>query len=278
MIVDAPAKLNLCLYLGPVRDDGRHELRSIFEPLALADRIEVTEADLDQVVSLDIEGENLAETALKALRARGWKGGPLQIEIDKLIPIAAGLGGGSADAAAVLRLAVGEVDGIDEIAAKLGADVPSQLAPRPLLVAGAGERLEPIPVPAAHGVVLIPFAEGLDTGEVYAEADRLGSARAAAELEQIEAKLREATAAGASPLDYAELLVNDLQPAALSLRPQIGEALEALRGAGAKVAMVTGSGPTAFGLFEDAAVAERATGALHESFPAAIATRPGVAP
>jgi 4-diphosphocytidyl-2-C-methyl-D-erythritol kinase len=127
-------------------------------------------------------------------------------------------------------------------------------------------------------VVLIPFAEGLDTGEVYAEADRLGSARAAAELEQIEAKLREATAAGASPLDYAELLVNDLQPAALSLRPQIGEALEALRGAGAKVAMVTGSGPTAFGLFEDAAVAERATGALHESFPAAIATRPGVAP
>jgi 4-diphosphocytidyl-2-C-methyl-D-erythritol kinase len=278
VIVDAPAKLNLCLYLGPVRDDGRHELRSIFEPLALADRIEVTEADLDQVVSLDIEGENLAETALKALRAQGWKGAPLQVEIDKVIPVAAGLGGGSADAAAVLRLAVGEVDGIDEIAAKLGADVPSQLAPRPLLVAGAGERLEPIPVPAAHGVVLIPYAEGLDTGEVYAEADRLGSARTAAELEQIEAKLREATAGGASPLGYAELLVNDLQPAALSLRPQVGEALEALRGAGAKVAMVTGSGPTAFGLFEDAAAAERATGALHESFPAAIATRPGVTP
>jgi 4-diphosphocytidyl-2-C-methyl-D-erythritol kinase len=278
VIVDAPAKLNLCLYLGPVRDDGRHELRSIFEPLELADRIEVTEADFDQVVSLDIEGENLAETALKALRAKGWKGDPVQVEIDKVIPIAGGLGGGSADAAAVLRLAVGEVDGIDEIAAKLGADVPSQLAPRPLLVAGAGERLEPIPVPAAHGVVLIPSPDGLDTGEVYAEADRLGSARTAEELEQIEVKLRQATAGGASPLDYAELLVNDLQPAAVSLRPQIGEALEALRGAGAKVAMVTGSGPTAFGLFEDAAMADRATGALHESFPAAIATRPGVAP
>jgi 4-diphosphocytidyl-2-C-methyl-D-erythritol kinase len=278
LIVDAPAKLNLCLYLGQLRGDGRHELRSIFEPLELADRIEVTEADSDQVVSLDIEGENLAETALTALRARGWKGAPLRIEIDKLIPIAAGLGGGSADAAAVLRLAVGEVEGIEEIAAKLGADVPSQLAPRPLLVAGAGERFEPIPVPAAHGVVLIPSAEGLDTGEVYAEADRLGSARGAGELDQIEAKLRQATAGGASPLDYPELLVNDLQPAALSLRPQIGEALEALRGAGAKVAMVTGSGPTAFGLFEDAAAAERATGALHQSFPAAIATRPGVAP
>ena len=278
MIVDAPAKLNLCLYLGQLRDDGRHELRSIFEPLALADRIEVTEADSDQVVDLDIDGDNLAETALAALRAGGWKGAPLQIEIDKVIPVAAGLGGGSADAAAVLRLAVGEVEGIDEIAAKLGADVPSQLAPRPLLVAGAGERLEPIPVPAAHGVVLIPSAEGLDTGEVYAEADRLGSARTADELKRIEAKLREATAAGASPLDYAELLVNDLQPAALSLRPEIDEALEALRGVGAKVAMVTGSGPTAFGLFEDVAAAERATGELHESFPGAISTRPGVAP
>jgi 4-diphosphocytidyl-2-C-methyl-D-erythritol kinase len=278
MIVDAPAKLNLCLYLGQLRDDGRHELRSIFEPLALADRIEVTEAELDQVVSLDIEGENLAETALKALRAQGWKGAPLQVEIDKVIPVAAGLGGGSADAAAVLRLAVGEVDGIEEIAAKLGADVPSQLAPRPLLVAGAGERFEPIPVPAAHGVVLIPSAEGLETAAVYTEADRLASARGAGELDQIEAKLRQATAGGASPLDYPELLVNDLQTAALSLRPQIGEALEALRGAGAKVAMVTGSGPTAFGLFEDAAAAERATGALHQSFPAAIATRPGVAP
>jgi 4-diphosphocytidyl-2-C-methyl-D-erythritol kinase len=178
----------------------------------------------------------------------------------------------------VLRLAVGEVDGIEEIAAKLGADVPSQLAPRPLLVAGAGERFDPIPVPAAHGIVLIPSQEGLNTADVYAEADRLGSARGADELEQIEAKLRAATAAGASPLDYADLLVNDLQPAALSLRPQIGEALEALRAAGAKVAMVTGSGPTAFGLFEDAAAAERATGALHQAFPAAIATRPGVAP
>jgi 4-diphosphocytidyl-2-C-methyl-D-erythritol kinase len=278
LIVDAPAKLNLCLYLGQLRGDGRHELRSIFEPLELADRIEVTEADSDQVVSLDIEGENLAETALTALRARGWKGAPLRIEIDKLIPIAAGLGGGSADAAAVLRLAVGEVEGIEEIAAKLGADVPSQLAPRPLLVAGAGERFEPIPVPAAHGVVLIPSAEGLETAAVYTEADRLASARGAGELDQIEAKLRQATAGGASPLDYPELLVNDLQTAALSLRPQIGEALEALRGAGAKVAMVTGSGPTAFGLFEDAAAAERATGALHQSFPAAIATRPGVAP
>ncbi len=278
MVVDAPAKLNLCLYLGPTRDDGRHELRSIFEPLGLADRIEVTEAEVDQVVCVDVSGENLAEAALAALRERGWKGAPLQIEIDKVIPIAAGLGGGSADAAAVLRLAVGEVDGIEEIAAELGADVPSQLAPRPLLVAGAGERVEPIPVPAAHGVALIPAEEGLSTADVYAEADRLGQARDAAELDRVEAKLRAATASGASPLDYAELLVNDLQPAALSLRPEIEEALEALRGAGAAVAMVTGSGPTAVGLFADPGAAGRAVGKLHGDFPAAIATRPGVAP
>jgi len=276
VVVDAPAKLNLCLYLGPIRDDGRHELRSIFEPLELADRVEVTEASSDQIVCPDVAGENLAGTALSALRERGWKGAPLRIEIDKAIPIAAGLGGGSADAAAVLRLAVGEVDGIKEIAAELGADVPSQLVPRPLLVSGAGERVDPIPVPAAHGVALIPSDEGLSTADVYAEADRLGQVRDPAELGQIEMDLRAATASGASPLDYAELLVNDLQPAACSLHPGIGDALDALRGAGAAVAMVTGSGPTAVGLFADADGAARAVGKLDDDFPDAIATRPGV--
>ena len=91
--------------------------------------------------------------------------------------MAAGLGGGSADAAAVLRLAMGEVEGLRSIAAGIGADVPSQLQPRPCLVAGAGEVIEPAPPPAEHAVVLIPGADGLATAAVYAEADRLGSAR-----------------------------------------------------------------------------------------------------
>src|SRR4051794_8775570 len=105
MPIHAPAKLNLCLFLGPRREDGLHELCSLFEPLSLADAIEVSEADGDEVLCEGVEGENLAARALAGLRARGWRRGPLRIEIGKRIPIAAGLGGGSADAAAVLRLA-----------------------------------------------------------------------------------------------------------------------------------------------------------------------------
>ncbi len=231
--------------------NGLHELRSLFCPLALSDRITVTTSDTDgdEVICEEVEGPNLAEAALAALREREWKSPPLRIEIDKRIPVAAGLGGGSADAAAVLRLAEGDVDGLAELARKLGADVPSQLEPGFTLVGGAGERLERLRAPAAVGIVLIPFAPGLSAGEVYAEADRLGLGRDEVELGAIEGRLRGAADGGASPLSYSELLVNDLEAAAVSLRPQISGALEALREVGAEAAFVTGSGPTAVGLF-----------------------------
>jgi 4-diphosphocytidyl-2-C-methyl-D-erythritol kinase len=256
--IHAPAKLNLCLYLGPRRDDGLHELCSLFEPLALGDPIAVGEAERDEVVCAGVEGENLAARALAALRERGWGGPPLRVEIEKRIPVAAGLGGGSADAAAVLRLARGEVADLEEIAAELGADVPSQLTPAPALVEGVGERIERLPAPAPHAVVLLPDGGGLSTAAVFAEADRLGLGRDAAELDGLAAQLRAAAGAAASPLAYPELLVNDLEPAARSLRPRIGEALEALRAAGAPQALLTGSGPTAFGLFESLAAARAA--------------------
>ncbi|MSO41105.1 MAG: 4-(cytidine 5'-diphospho)-2-C-methyl-D-erythritol kinase [Solirubrobacterales bacterium] len=250
MILTAPAKLNLCLYLGPTRDDGLHEIASLFEPLALADQIEVVPASADEVVCEGVEGHNLAERALAALREQGWGHPPLRIEIEKRIPVAAGLGGGSADAAAVLRLARGEVEGLERIAASLGADVPSQLDPRPSLVTGAGEILEPIDWPGSYQLVLVPLEAGLSAAEVYAEADRLGLGRPAPEMREIERRLREVTRAGDPPLAYPELLVNDLQPAAVSLRPEIEDAFAALRAAGAAHTMVTGSGPTAVGLFE----------------------------
>jgi 4-diphosphocytidyl-2-C-methyl-D-erythritol kinase len=258
MQIHAPAKLNLCLYLGPRRGDGLHELCSLFEPLALADSIEVGEAERDEVLCAGVEGENLAARALAALRAAGWEHPPLRIEIEKRIPVAAGLGGGSADAAAVLRLARETGEGgawepdLAGIAAGLGADVPSQLEPALALVRGAGERVERLPNPEPHAVVLLPGGGGLSTAAVFAEADRLGLGREAAELEELAARLREAAGAGASPLAYPEgLLVNDLEPAARSLRPDIGDALDALRAAGAPLALLTGSGPTAFGLFGD---------------------------
>ena len=196
MKIHAPAKLNLCLFLGPRREDGLHELCSLFEPLSLADLIEVSEAERDEVVCAGVEGENLAQSALAGLRERGWRHGPLRIEIEKRIPVAAGLGGGSADAAAVLRLA-GEVAGIEELAAKIGADVPSQLVPSLALVQGAGERVARLPEPVPHAAVLLPGGGGLATGEVFAEADRLGLGRGAAELEALAERLLTAAGAGA---------------------------------------------------------------------------------
>jgi 4-diphosphocytidyl-2-C-methyl-D-erythritol kinase len=275
-VTRAPAKLNLCLYLGGRRDDGLHELRSLFCPLALSDRIVAVDAsgEADEVVCPGIDGPNLAAVALEALRARGWRRDPVYVEIDKRIPVAAGLGGGSADAAAMLRLAEGEVDGLEGIAAGLGADVPSQLKPAFALVGGAGERVERLDDPGEFGLVLIPDDVGLRTADVYAEAARLGLGRSAAELEQLEAQLREAARGGPSPLEYAELLVNDLEQAALSLRPEISEALAALEEVGAKRAVVTGSGPTAFGLFADIVRADDAAAALPPRYANAIVTGP----
>ncbi len=265
MKLAAPAKLNLCLFLGPRRDDGLHALCSLFEPLALADAIEVSAADRDEVLCAGLEGENLAARALAELRRRGWDAPPLRIEIEKRIPVAAGLGGGSADAAAVLRLArdgefaASQVPDLAGIGAGLGADVPSQLDPAFSLVGGAGEKVEKLPAPAPHAVVLLPGGGGLSTAAVFAEADRLGLGRSEEELDSLATRLREAAAAGGSPLDYAELLANDLEPAARSLRPDIGGALDALREAGAPLVLLTGSGPTAFGLFPTLARAKSAT-------------------
>jgi 4-diphosphocytidyl-2-C-methyl-D-erythritol kinase len=267
--ISAPAKLNLCLYLGARREDGLHDLCSLFEPLALADLIEVREGERDEVACPRVEGENLVSRTLVALRERGWEAPPLRVEIEKRIPVAAGLGGGSADAAALLRLARGPAAGLagwvpdlEQVARELGADVPSQLVPALALVQGAGERVERLPDPAPHAVLLLPDGGGLGTAEVFAAADRLGLGRPAGELEALARDLRAAAGAAASPLDYPDLLVNDLEPAARSLRPSIGDALDELRDAGAVRALLTGSGPTVFGLFETLAAAREAATAL----------------
>ncbi|HJS96963.1 MAG TPA: hypothetical protein VJ741_22030, partial [Solirubrobacteraceae bacterium] len=127
-----------------------------------------------------------------------------------------------------------------ELAAALGADVPSQLRPGLFLGTGAGEVVEPRERLPEHAFVIVPHDFGLSTAEVYREADRLGLPRDASDLAARHAEVR---AAGWPPL------VNDLEPAALSLRPEINRALDAVRGAGADHAMVSGSGPTVFGLF-----------------------------
>lgn len=276
MICRAPAKLNLCLYLGGRREDGYHELCSLFCALALSDRIEVGDAagEADEVICPGVAGPNLVGVALDGMRARGWRRAPVRIEIEKRIPVAAGLGGGSADAAAVLRLAAAELPDLWELAIGLGADVPSQLEPGFALVSGIGELVDPLPEPGGFAVVIIPDEEGLDTGAVYAEADSLGLGRERSELDLIATHLRSAAAGGASPLAYAKLLVNDLEQAAISLRPQIAEALGALEEVGAAHAMVTGSGPTAVGLFADVEAAEEAVSGLPPRYANAVVSAP----
>jgi len=196
------------------------------------------------------------------------------------VPVAAGMGGGSSDAAAALRLAAHAAGRPDdgaatELAPGLGADVPVLLRPAPALMTGAGEVVEPVADPGPMGVVLIPDPEPLATPDVYAEADRLGLCRSAADLSEREAALRAALAGGGLP--PAELLVNDLQDAARSLRPRIDEALAAAAEAGAPVAMVSGSGPTVFALFpgiEGPAVAAAAAESLARRFPGASSAVP----
>jgi 4-diphosphocytidyl-2-C-methyl-D-erythritol kinase len=262
----AYAKLNLVLHVGPRRDDGLHPLCSLFASIDLADELtaEPLEAGDDVVDCEGVPGNNLAARALREFRSRaGRELPPLALTIRKSIPVAAGLGGGSADAAATLRIAnelSGHALGEEELlrlAAGLGSDVPSQLLPRHALVQGTGERVDPIALPS-FAVVIVPNQEGLSTAAVYAELDRLDAARA--DLDP--ARLKDLAASAAGPRDLAGAIENDLQRAALSLRPDLESTLDALRDAGALGAAVCGSGPTCFGLFEDRAAAEAATSAI----------------
>jgi 4-diphosphocytidyl-2-C-methyl-D-erythritol kinase len=277
--LSAPAKLNLCLYIGPRRKDGLHELTSIFEPVTLHDRITVSAggegALVDQVNCPGVPGENLVSQVIRMMRSEGWSPPLLKVEIEKRIPVQAGLGGGSADAAAILRLGVGEVEDLAGLALLLGADVPSQLNPKPLLVEGVGQKLTTLPVPAEHWIVLLPFETGLSTRAVFDEADRMKLGRSQEEIDEISGRLWAVATNAVSPLAYPALLVNDLEPAAISLKPEIGLAKERLGAAGAGFTGMTGTGPTVFGLFSDRESAESAAEAVG---PEAIVCQGGVLP
>jgi 4-diphosphocytidyl-2-C-methyl-D-erythritol kinase len=258
----APAKLNLVLQVGRARPDGLHPLCSLFASIDLEDELELEPlagGARDVVECPGVSEPNLAQAALAALRDRVGAEAlpPVRVVIRKRIPVAAGLGGGSADAAAALRaanlLAGGALgpDELRELGAGLGSDVPSQVEPRHALVQGTGEQVEPLALPPL-GALLVPASDGLSTASVYAELDRLGAGRARLDPERV----RALAAGGAEEL--AGGVENDLQQAALSLRPELDETLAALRSAGALSAAVSGSGPTCFGLFADRSEAERA--------------------
>jgi 4-diphosphocytidyl-2-C-methyl-D-erythritol kinase len=205
---------------------------------------------------------------IELLRARGWGGPPLRVEIGKRIPVAGGMGGGSADAAALLR-AASHLHPLEpmiagEVARELGADVPSQLRPGLSLGTGAGEVVEPLAPLSEHALVIVPLPFMLSTAAVYHEADRLGSPRSREELASLADRVR----AG------ERLSGNDLERASRSLCPEIGAALEAING---DHVLVSGSGPTVFGLYWGSGASQRAAEAaraLQSRYPQALAAGP----
>lgn len=249
MIELAPAKINVCLFLGPQRADGRHELVTIFQPIALYDELSLEPAARDEVVCEGVQGPNLAQAATAAFRdATGFEE-PVRITIRKRIPVAGGMAGGSADAAAALRLLArhsGLTPDLHAIAAGLGADVPGQVAPARYLATGAGERLEPLDAVAPYGVLVLAGPEPLSTGAVFRQAAEMGLRRSPEDLAERLGAVR-----AALPDLPGELAVNDLEPAALALMPEIGERMEQARAAGADHVLLSGSGPTVLGLFRD---------------------------
>jgi 4-diphosphocytidyl-2-C-methyl-D-erythritol kinase len=257
--VRVPAKVNLQLSVGPRRDDGYHDLVTVFHAVSLFDEVTVRPADRTSVrvtgqdaASVPAGRANLAARAARALAARlnRRRRSAVHIEIRKRIPAAAGLAGGSADAAATL-VACNDLWGagltpaeLREVAAGLGSDVPFALLGGTAVGQGRGERLTAALATGTYHWVLAFSAGGLSTPEVYAAYDRLRAARGgngneAALSTELMAALRSGDPAAVGPL-----LSNDLQPAAVSLRPDLRRALAAGPEFGALGAIVSGSGPT----------------------------------
>jgi 4-diphosphocytidyl-2-C-methyl-D-erythritol kinase len=248
----APAKLNLALVVGPRRPDGKHEVATVLQRLALADTIE-----LELAGELTVEGfpeDTLVASALEALAVRAGVRPCWHAHLTKEIPVAAGLGGGSSDAATALRLANATLERplpsaeLAQLGAALGADVPFFLAEGPQLGTGDGSTLESLELPQEYVVLLVlPEDERKpSTRAVYEDFDRRGGARGFAER-------RARLDAALTPPDLAAFPPNDLASS-----PLAGE----LRERGAFRADVSGAGPIVYGLFADGPTATAAEAEL----------------
>jgi 4-diphosphocytidyl-2-C-methyl-D-erythritol kinase len=256
MKAPAPAKINLGLVVGPARPDGRHELLTVYQRLALSDRIEVEPAD-----HLEVAGfpeDTIVRDALTALAARAGAEPAWTVRIEKRVPVAAGLGGGSSDAATALRLANDTLPAslspveLHDLAATIGADVPFFLVDGPQVGSGDGTTLAPVDLPQDFWVVLVVPKDGQkpSTASVYAAFDaRDGGAG----WDERRATFAATLAAVRRPRDLAALPPNDLARSPLA---------DKLRGLGSFHADVSGAGPAVYGLFHHRAPAEAAKRAL----------------
>ncbi|MFB7828120.1 4-(cytidine 5'-diphospho)-2-C-methyl-D-erythritol kinase [Streptomyces hydrogenans] len=272
--VRVPAKVNVQLAVGPARPDGFHDLANVFLAVSLYDEVTATPADTLTITCegpdadrVPLDRTNLAARAAELLAARHGLSPDVHLHIRKAIPVAGGMAGGSADGAAAL-LACDALWGLDspreallEICAELGSDVPFSLVGGAALGVGRGERLTGLSVAGSFHWVFAVADGGLSTPAVYAEFDRLtpDAAPPAASPALLDALSTGDTTA------LAATLVNDLQPAAVSLRPSLAATLRAGLDAGALAALVSGSGPTTAFLVKDPDAATAVAEALRAS-------------
>ncbi len=312
--LEAPAKINFGLRVTGRREDGYHLLESLFLPLALGDTVRVARRSApgvslelaDAPAGLPAGQDNLVVRAATAFLEAAGLGGGVALHLVKHIPVAAGLGGGSSDAAAVLRALdqahPGAVspEGLRALALGLGADVPFFLDPRPAWVTGIGERVGPLGGVPSLDLLLANPGEGLSTAEVFrafaASAGPAGSRLASLTPEgadptfgplsagpggsgsqraRLEAWLAEMGGPpGDPPRGPVEVVPNDLEPSASRLCPAVRVLREEIQETGARAVGLSGSGPTVFGVYADRAAALAAQRALGLEAPArSIVTR-----
>jgi 4-diphosphocytidyl-2-C-methyl-D-erythritol kinase len=264
----APAKINLALVVGPLRDDGKHEVLTVLQRIDLVDRIELEEA-----AALRVEGfpdDTLVRVALHELARSAGVEPRWRVRIEKRIPVAAGLGGGSSDAATALRLANETLpeplpaEELHSLAAQVGADVPFFVADGPQLGSGDGTELAPLDLPQDFWVVVLLPQEvaKTSTADVYAAFDARHGVEGFAERRQA---LLDVLAAAERPRDLAALPPNDLVSSPVA---------ETIRATGAFRADASGAGPALYGLFHhrrDAEAARRALRRLGRTWLAAPA-------
>ena len=282
---DAPAKINLTLHVPGRRADGYHELQSLVIFTGAGDRLIATEAD---DISLEVmgrfsaalqgESNNLVLRAARALQDLCGVRHGARLRLVKELPVASGIGGGSADAAAALRALIRmwkispEETLLHELALSLGADVPVCLASRPAMMWGIGEKLKPLPPLPAFSMVLANPGVAVSTAEIF-------SALAAKPLDGAnrEAVVPENIETLEGLIAFLQHVPNDLEPAATHLAPEIGETLQALAATqDCRLTRMSGSGATCFAIYRDDASAEKAAASLRTAHPHwwVMATKP----
>lgn len=289
--VRVPAKINIALQVGPAGDDGFHELQTIYHAVSLYDAVTVAEAAPNSGISIlcthedvPLDRRNLAWQAAELIASKAHRDPDLVIRIDKGIPVAGGMAGGSADAAGTL-IAINALwelnysrDELQEMAAGLGSDVPFCIGGGTQLGQGHGELLSPVLAKGSFEWVIATSQSGLSTPAVYAKLDEI---RPEAEQPRIPEEVITALRTNDAKA-LGLVLHNDLQAAAIVLKPSLQRTLEAGIEAGAFGALVSGSGPTVVFLVRDAdhaldvQIALTGSGFAHEVLTASGPVRPAI--